>query len=83
VAGARIAAAYEVTQSWLAHGETADPASVLERAADPTHPTLVTHILSVFYGDAVPGDHDAGVRASLFLMLRTLSGALDLGEVEA
>ena len=83
VAEARIAAAYEVTQSWLAHAETADPATVLDRAADPTHPTLVTHILSVFYGDVGTDDCDEGVRASLFLMLRTLTGALDLGEVEA
>jgi hypothetical protein len=82
VAEERIARAYEETRAWLAHDESALPARVLDRAADPTHPTLVTHLLSVFYGDAGPGDYDEGVRASLLLSLRTLSAALDLGAVE-
>ena len=84
VAAARISAAYEMTQNWLAHAETADAAGVLARAADPTHPTLVTHVLSVFYGDgAALDEYDAEVRASLLLLLKTLTSALDLGEVEA
>jgi hypothetical protein len=84
VAEARIAAAWELTQGELAHAETADPASVLARAADPAHPTLVAHILSVFYDDgAAPGEYDEGVRASLLLLLTALTGALDLGAVEA
>lgn len=84
VAEARIQTAYEETRHWLEHADTADPVRVLERAADPAHPTLVTYILTVFYGDdAAPGDYDEGVRADLFLLLRTLTGALDLGTVEA
>ncbi len=84
VAAERIAAAYEATRHWLDDAESADPARVLDRAADPTHPTLVTYLLSVFYGDgAAPGDYDEGVRAGLLLMLRTLTTALDLGAVES
>jgi hypothetical protein len=83
VAEARIASAYDETRAWLGHDPSAEPARVLERAADPTHPTLVTHLLAVFYGDAEPADYDAGVRASLLLLLRTLTTALDLGAVEA
>jgi len=59
-------------------------AAVLDRAADSPHPTLVTYILGAFYGeDAVAADYDEGVRATLFLVLRTLTSALDLGAVEA
>lgn len=78
----RLAAACESTADWLGRIESADPAAVLKAADDPAHPTLVGYILSVFYGGRV-GECDERVRASLFLMLRTLSDALDLGEVEA
>jgi len=83
VAEDRIESAYEATRQWLAHAESADPERVLDRAADPTHPTLVTYVLSVFYGDAAAGDYDPAVRASLLLLLRTVTTALDLGPVEA
>jgi hypothetical protein len=83
VAEERLAGAWEETRAWLAHDGSADPARVLERAADPTHPTLVTYLLSVFYGDAEPAHYDEGIRASLLLVLRTLATALDLGAVEA
>jgi hypothetical protein len=53
-------------------------------AAGPDHPTLVAHMLEVFYGDAAsPADYDEGVHARLLLLLRTLSDALDVGPVEA
>jgi hypothetical protein len=53
-------------------------------ATDRDHPTLVAHVLAVFYGDeAGPADYDEGVRASLLLLLRTLSDALDVGPIEA
>jgi hypothetical protein len=78
----RIAAAHEATTEWLGSIESADPEVVLKAADDPAHPTLIGYILSVFYGDRA-GECDERVRASLFLMLRTLSDALDLGEVEA
>lgn len=77
----RIVDAYEGVTRWLDQREAADPASVLDAAAAPGHPTLVSHILSVFYGDGEAADYDEGVRASLFLLLRTLAEALDLGEV--
>jgi len=84
VTEARVATAYETTRVWLADAESAHPARVLDRASDPAHPTLVTYILSVFYGDgAAARECDAGVRASLLLLLRTLTAALDLGAVEA
>ena len=78
----RIAVAHEATAEWLGRIESADPEAVLRAADDPAHPTLVSYILSVFYGGRA-GECDERVRASLFLMLRTLSDALDLGEVEA
>ncbi len=82
VAEARILEAYEATTDWLRRSEAADAAAMLSAADDPAHPTLVSYILAVFYGGAA-GEFDERVRAALFLMLRTLSDALDLGEVEA
>ncbi len=82
LAEARILEAYEATSQWLRRAEAADPPAVLSAADDPSHRTLVGYILGVFYGGAA-AEHDERVRATLFLMLRTLSDALDLGEVEA
>jgi hypothetical protein len=80
----RIAAAYDATTAWMEQSPQASPASVLAASADPGHPTLVAHLLAVFYGDdSGPADYDEGVKASLLLLLRTLSDALDLGAVEA
>ena len=42
---------------------------------------LVAHVLGAFYGGTAPA-YDDGVRANLALLLGTLVGALDLGEVE-
>jgi hypothetical protein len=82
LADARILEAYEATTEWLRGAEAADPATVLRAVDDPSHRTLVGYLLSVFYGGAA-AEYDERVRATLFLMLRTLSDALDLGEVEA
>jgi hypothetical protein len=80
VSESRLAAAYQDTRAWL--GGAAEPGHVLEHAASPAHPTLVTYILSVFYGG---GEHDCDerVRASLYLLLKTLVDVVDLGAVEA
>lgn len=84
VADARLQAAYDETRCWLERADAAGPPGAVDRPGGPTHPTLVSHLLAVFYGDdGAPGDYDEGVRASLFLLLRTLTGALDLGAVEA
>ncbi len=76
----RIAEARDDVTRWLAERDVDDPAGVLGAADDPAHPTLAGHILSLVYGDAA--EYDERVKTSLFLMLRTLSQALDLGEVE-
>jgi hypothetical protein len=61
-----------------------DAVTALLHAAAPDHPTLVAHMLEVFYGDAAgPADYDESVRARLLVLLRTLSDALDVGSVEA
>jgi len=78
----RLRDAYAVTVARLDGGHDAVAARL--RAADPGHPTLVAHMLAVFYGDdGGPTDYDENVRASLLLLLRTLSDALDVGPVEA
>jgi hypothetical protein len=79
----RLVDAYQSTTAWLRRTEGTSPASVLSASVDPGHPTLVAHILSVFYGDAGgPADYDESVRATLTLLLRALSDALDVGTVE-
>jgi hypothetical protein len=83
----RIGSAHDATARWLeAQGV---PALDALGDASPGHPTLVRYIVGVFYGDAVPppaggaedAPYDAGVRARLTLVLRTLAAALDLDEV--
>ena len=82
VSAGRLREAYEAT----AAGRERSPETVAARlhAADPEHPPLVAHMLAVFYGeDARPADYDENVRASLLLLLRTLTDALDVGPVQA
>jgi hypothetical protein len=79
VSESRLAAACESTREWLGGAGAAD---FLQHAAHPAHPTLVTYILSVFYGGAEP-DCDDRVRASLHLLLKTLVEVADLGPVQA
>jgi len=84
VSEARIVAAYEATKTWLDDSADASPSGVLAASPGPSHPTLVAHILSVFYADDEGSEnYDEAIRASLQLLLTTLSGALDLGPVEA
>ncbi|HET8578567.1 MAG TPA: hypothetical protein VFO18_15835 [Methylomirabilota bacterium] len=82
LAETRIVQAHAAISDWLSRVETPDAAGVLSAADDPGHPTLVSYILGVFYG-ATAVECDDRVRAILYLMLRTLSDALDLGQVEA
>jgi hypothetical protein len=80
----RIREAYEAAAEWLEAAGGSDPEALLDAASDPGHPTLVSYILSVFYGEgAGPADYDRRVKAALFLLLRTLTDALDIGQVEA
>jgi hypothetical protein len=88
LAPARIHTAYASIESTLQGGD-ADPAELLRRLDDPAHPSLTAHILSVFYHgtEAAPagkpaGDYDEQVKASLALLLETLTTALDVGRVE-
>jgi hypothetical protein len=81
LAEARIVEAHAATSQWLSRVDTPDASRVLSVVDDPGHPTLVSYILGVFYGGTAV-ECDDHVRATLYLMLRTLSDALDLGEVE-
>ena len=82
----RIQEAYEATADWLEQWEGADPRIFLrsvQGGGEFPHPNLVQYLLTVFYGgDPESVDYDQEVKASLFLLLKTLSDALDLGEVE-
>jgi hypothetical protein len=86
VARERVMEAYAVTTAWLEQSEGADPRLFLQRVLDQgesPHPTLIRYLLTVFYGgDPKSAAPDAAVGASLFLMLRTLCDALDIGAVE-
>lgn len=76
----RIQRAYEANVQWLAETE-AGAASLLDTLHAGEHPSLVAHILSVFYGGNA-GGYDTDTRANLFLLLKTLTEALDVGAVE-
>jgi len=82
----RIQEAYEATAEWLEQWEGADPRIFLrsvQGGGEFPHPNLVQYLLTVFYGgDPESVDYDQEVKASLFLLLKTLGDALDLGEVE-
>lgn len=86
VAEHRIREAYEATTDWLEQWEGADPRIFLrsvQGGGEFPHPNLVQYLLTVFYGgDPESPDYDQEVKASLFLLLKTLSDALDIGEVE-
>jgi hypothetical protein len=86
VAEHRIREAYEATTDWLEQWEGADPRMFLrsvQGGGEFPHPNLVQYLLTVFYGgDPESLDYDQEVKASLFLLLKTLSDALDIGEVE-
>jgi hypothetical protein len=83
VAEERIVAACERIEGWLA-GTDGDAASVVAQMEPTEHPTLIAYILSVVYGEPANAEgYDERVRASLALLLATLSDALDLGEVQS
>lgn len=86
VARQRITEAYQATTEWLDQWEGAHPRvflrSVVEGGEFP-HPNLIQYLLTVFYGgDAESSEYDAEIKATLFLLLKTVSDALDLGRVE-
>jgi len=78
----RIQDAHQAVTEWLEtlHGEESD--RVLETVSAPGHPPLPAYIISVFYGEGAAAC-DERVRAGFALMLRTLTDALDVGQVEA
>lgn len=84
LAESRIQHAHHAVTEWLltldAGGEESD--RVLETVSAPGHPTLPAYIIAVFYGESAEGC-DERVRAGFALMLRTLTDALDVGQVEA
>ena len=86
VAQHRIQEAYEATAEWLEQWEGADPRIFLrsvQGGGEFPHPNLVQYLLAVFYGgDPESVDYDQEVKASLFLLLKTLSDTLDIGEVD-
>ena len=83
VARERIVQSYEGTTEWLEQWEGADPRIFLRSvhaSGEFPHPNLIQYLLTVFYGgDEESAEYDAEVKASLFLMLKTLSDALDIG----
>lgn len=86
VAQPRIQEAYEATTEWLEQWDGADPRIFLRSVGGGgafPHPNLLQYLLTEFYGgDPESVDYDQEVKASLFLLLKTLSDALDIGEVE-
>ena len=78
----RIQAAYAANVDWLADTE-AGARSLLDTLEAGAHPSLVAYVLSVFYGVEGEGSqYDPGVKANLFLLLKTLTEALDIGAIE-
>ncbi|PWU22327.1 MAG: hypothetical protein C5B48_10210 [Candidatus Rokuibacteriota bacterium] len=79
----RLTEAYRAIAESLEHAPPSSPADVLRTESEPGDPTLVGYILAVFYGgsDRSADDYDEGVRASLSLLLKTLTHAVDLGTV--
>jgi hypothetical protein len=78
----RIQDAHQAVTEWLDTLDGEESARVLETVSAPGHPTLPAYIIAVFYGADVEGC-DERVRAGFALMLRTLTDALDVGQVEA
>ena len=78
----RIQDAHRAVTEWLETLDDEESDRVLETVSPPGHPTLPAYIISVFYRDGADGC-DERVRAGFALMLRTLTDALDVGQVEA
>jgi hypothetical protein len=75
----RIEAAYRATSAWLDRWEGADARVFLrsvEVGPEFPQPHLVQYLLTAFYvGDPNSAAYDEEVRASLFLLLKTLADA--------
>jgi hypothetical protein len=83
LAAERVTAAYEKTRVWLDQTGGGDAVTIARSVEASAHPSLIGHILRVFYGGEVdPAGYDERVKASFVLLLSTLVDALDLGEVE-
>jgi hypothetical protein len=78
----RIHEAHQAVTEWLDARADDETDRVLETVSAPGHPTLPAYIIAVFYGAGAEGC-DERVRAGFALMLRTLTDALDVGQVEA
>jgi len=78
----RIQGAHQAVTEWLDTLDGLESDRVLETVSAPGHPTLPAYIIAVFYGVGAEGC-DERVRAAFALMLRTLTDALDVGQVEA
>ena len=74
--------AYETNVDWLAAMDGGE-AALMETVESGADLNPLGYILSVFYeGDGDPGGYDIRVRANLYLMLKTLTEALDAGSAE-
>jgi hypothetical protein len=78
----RIQVANHAVTEWLHTLDGLESDRVLETVSAPGHPTLPAYIIAVFYGEGAEGC-DERVRTGFALMLRTLTDALDVGQVEA
>ena len=78
----RIQDAHRAVTEWLEALEGPESDRVLETVSAPGHPTLPAYIIAVFYGEGAEGC-DERVRAGFALMLRTLTDALDVGQIDA
>jgi hypothetical protein len=76
----RIQDAHQAVTEWLETLDGPESDRVLETVGAPGHPTLPAYIISVFYGEGAEAC-DERVRAGFALMLRTLTDALDVGQV--
>ena len=82
----RLVQAYEATTEWLEQWEGADPRFFLrsvQGGGEFPHPNLIQYLLTVFYGgDPESAEYDDEVKASLFLLLKTVADALDIAPVK-
>lgn len=70
-----------IARAWEANRHRAAGAEIRLDPLDAAHPSLSAYILDVFYAGQAAAC-DAAVRANLFLLLKTLTEALDIAAVE-
>ena len=82
----RITEAYQATTEWLERSEGVHPRIFLrsvEGGGEFPQPNLIQYLLTVFYGnDGESAEYDEEVKATLFLLLKTVSDALEISPVE-